>query len=438
MSKNEELSQRNVTALQEKYEPNQNIQELTSRIRWIHAFKVGASVLIASLTVLIPTWDVALQKTGTWAVITVCIVLLPTPGDTTNKIVNRFLGTSVGAFLAIGVGLLGRDFEGRAAPLGRVTVGVSSVFVAILGTWLSSKSDRYTYAYSLGTWTYCFLVLSTMTESAMLSVFRVAMIALGGTIGFIVSWLPPNHRSHEVAKAYLVDSILDVSVCVESLIQYYVAGDVLLPVEEIYLGKFDDVVHRCSKAIQLNRPNLEAAIKLAQWETPNTSCQGYNSCGRSIRYTLRSMLAADLIIRRNYKPLNPAVASDVRLSLALSEISRAISSELGKTLLFLKWEVPTRISIDDDPNALVHAIINLKTVLTMYMAEPCSNIIDKADHIAFAQLMYDAGLMALDIIPNFNTTDHSCSMHDRKSRIVASCLTQSPDCLQIKEKLSNL
>ena len=131
MSKKEEPSQRSVTALQENYEPNQNIQQLTSRILWIHAFKVGVSVLIASLTVLISAWDVALQKTGTWAVITVCIVLLPTPGDTTNKIVNRCLGTGVGALLAIGVGVLGRDLEGRAAPIGRVIVGVSSVFVAI-------------------------------------------------------------------------------------------------------------------------------------------------------------------------------------------------------------------------------------------------------------------------------------------------------------------
>lgn len=434
MSKKEEPSQRSVTALQENYEPNQNIQQLTSRILWIHAFKVGVSVLIASLTVLISAWDVALQKTGTWAVITVCIVLLPTPGDTTNKIVNRCLGTGVGALLAIGVGVLGRDLEGRAAPIGRVIVGASSVFVAIWGTWLYTKSERYTYAYSLGTWTYCFLVLSTMTESATLSLFRIAMIALGGAIGFIVSWLPPNHRSHEVAKAYLVDSILDMSTCVEALIQYYVSGVVLTPVEEIYLGKFDDVVHRCSKAIQLNRPKLEAAISSAQWETPSTSCQGYKSCGRSIRYTLRSMLAADLIIRRNYVPLNSAIASDVRLSLALSEIARAISSELGKTLMVLKWEVPTRISIDDDPNALVNAIINLRTVLKMYMAEECSNIIDKADHIAFAQLMYDAGLMALNIIPNLSSTDHSRSMDDRKSIELPSRLTQSSlNSPQIKE-----
>jgi Aluminium activated malate transporter len=407
--------------LLEEYKPNQNIQKLLTRVRLIHAFKVGIGVLLASMTVLVPKWDKALQSTGSWAVITVIIVVLQTPGETANKIFNRSVGTIVGAILAVGVGLFGQVLEKRASPLGAIFVGATNIAIGSWGAWLYTKGDSHTYAFLLGTMTYCFLVLGTLTTgNAAFVIFRIAMIALGGSIGFVVSWLPPNCRSHEVANMYLVDSILDMSVCVEALVHSYLSGDVLMPVEAIYLGEHDDVVHRCSKAIQINRTALETALSSAEWELPKTDIHGHKSCGRSIRYTLRSLLAADLIIRRNYDPLDPAIESEQRLSLAIQEIARAVCSELGQTLVFLHWKVPARIKIDEDPNALEHAMTNLKVVLKMYMEAECSNITDKADHIAFAQLMYDTGLMALDIIPNLNSTHHTKSSDNRKSSMVAS------------------
>jgi hypothetical protein len=418
-SKLEKTRSRRTRKMLEDYVPNQASDPLLINVRQLHAFKVGVGVLAASLTVLIPSWDTALKGTGPWAVITTIIVTLQTPGETANKVFHRFIGTVVGAMLAITVGLLGRELEQHVSPLGDIVVGASNAIVASWGAWLYTKGDSFTYAFFLGTITYCFLVLGTLAGDAVFAAFRVGMIGLGGAISFTVTWLPPHYHSYEVARSYLVDSMLDMSVCVEALIRHYLAGDVLTTVEDIYLGESDDVVHRCGYAIRHNRAAFEAAITSASWEKfGDMHTSGFHSCGRAVRCTLRSLLAADLIIRRTYKPMNPTIESEQRLKLALQEIARAISSELGQSLVLLKWEVPARINVNADPKlTLQDAMTTLKVALKMYMESKSSTVAEKINHIVFAKLMYDTGLMALEISPCLKPVELNQSNEDQNSMV---------------------
>ena len=210
-----------------------------------------------------------------------------------------------------------------------------------------------------------------------------------------------------------------MTVIVETLVEHYLAGNELPPLEDIYLGAHDDVLHRCSKAIQLNRGPFEVALSSAAWEFPKKATDGFKACGRSIRCTLRSLLAADLLIRQKIKPLNLAIDSEERMSLAIQSTALSISSELGKTLLLLQWEVPSRIKIDENPDALFHAIASLEDTIKTYIKDNCTNDGSKSRHIAFSQLICDTGWAALDIIHNLDYSNE----HDE------SKVLQKTECL---------
>jgi len=134
--------------------------------------------------------------------------------------------------------------------------------------------------------------------------------------------------------------------------------------------------------------------------------------------------------------MNPAIESEQRLKLALQEIAQAISSELWQSLVLLKWEVPARINVNADPKlTLQDAMKTLKAALKMYMEYKSSTVAQKVNHIVFAKLMYDTGLMALEISPclkpvalNQLNEDQNSMVEDQASdtKIMAACDLSPP------------
>ncbi|KAI2509579.1 malate transmembrane transporter [Fragilaria crotonensis] len=174
------------------FQPHQYTTKILQRQRVLHGFKVACAVLLASQFVLIDSLNAQLKGTGNWVVITVVIVTLQTPGDTLHKILNRTAGTLVAAVLALLVGMLGRLMSESIPPAGQVFIAITNFLGAFLGTWLSSQVGKWYYAFLLGTITYVFITLSVLQEGSSVAFFRVLMIIVGGIIGLLVAWLPPE------------------------------------------------------------------------------------------------------------------------------------------------------------------------------------------------------------------------------------------------------
>ena len=94
-----------------------------SQRRLIFAVKVGIATMLTTLLTLVD--DVyAFNELGAWATITVVITMQPTVGSTTNKGIQRCLGTVFAAAVAALVGVSARELL-PWPEAGKVVVGLA-------------------------------------------------------------------------------------------------------------------------------------------------------------------------------------------------------------------------------------------------------------------------------------------------------------------------
>ena len=386
------------------FQPHQYTAKVLQRQRIIHGFKVASAVLLASQFVLIDSLNALLEETGIWAVITVVIVTLPTPGDTLHKILNRTAGTLVAAVLALLVGMLGRVMSDSIPPAGQVFIAATNFLGAFLGTWLSSQVGTWYYAFLLGTITYVFITLSVLQEGSSVAILRVLMIILGGVIGISVAWLPPSVQASDVARAYLADALIDTAVCAELVVHNFLTGRVLIPIYRIHKGGQDDTFHKLSMKIIVSRTLLEDAIAASLFEGARKHGKHVQSSGLAVRLALRPIMSADVLLRQPFRALDQSNDDEARLASALTNVVESIRAEFGKKVLDLDFELPVGF-ITDSQLSLPAALSELTSALHHYVQNgaqwtAASNILDGfASHVSFSRLVYDSGRFVLQVTP---------------------------------------
>ena len=433
--------------------------------RRIHALKVGIGVLLALQFVLLQPLDTYFQHTGAWAVITVAVVVLQTPGETTNKMLNRTIGTIIAAIVAIFCGIIG-SHEILSYPFGHVFIATINFVVAIVGTYLSDRGGTWSYAYLLGMITFVFLSSSILVEDDIwIGIYRAIMIAIGGCIGLFVSWIPllptslgmKNITATDLAKAYLADALLDTSIAAQVVVDNFVGTgkqESLNPIHEIVDEEQDDEFHKFSKAIQVSRVPLEAALHASVFEgTSKSDVTSMRTSGLAIRLTLRCLLAADIILRQhllqnkkrqkddfsNGMRLDPSIKEEAQLGLALKGVVSAIrDTMLSHQMIDLNVTIRggEEGSDDDESNdydeeshprksnvTLSDSLRVLNSCLNEYihMRALSSTDIDGggdddddtrynkmqrfACHVGFARNIYDAGVHFQEVLPHLIATD---------------------------------
>ena len=404
--------------------PNKFSNDTTRRQRLYRSAKVGLAAVLASLTVLIPSLDKFFHGTGQWAVITVVLVILDTPGDTLQKTTNRFVGTILAAALALAIGTAAARLEhslvwGGAAEF---LVCCAVLVVTTIGTWVTSGGGDWAYGVLLGTATFPFMALDAMRDQLETAIFRAVMISIGGVIGLLLAWLPPTVPAGDAAKARLLDGLVDTGRCVEHVVECFVHGRRLNSIRSIYYaGQDDDPAHELYKAVVLSRSSLESAVEASRWEWKTKgmpSCK-YRECGLAVRLVLRAIQAADMLLRTRYRPLDVEQRPfDARLADSLRDLARAIRIELFEiardvdpTIVLDGTDVCEDIGseLKDNGIALSAAVDNLE----LAMMDKTRDDIGACDsgvapgHIAFGWLLMDAGKLALEVrrsLDGSNTT----------------------------------
>ncbi|CAB9526919.1 expressed unknown protein [Seminavis robusta] len=405
--------------------PNRYSSNLIARQQRIHAFKVGLGVLISLQFVLIEPVDTYFQQTGVWAVITTAIVILPTPGETNQKMINRTIGTVVAAALSILLGIACSELSNVLYPLGHILNAMVNFAVCVAGTYMADKGGTWSYAYLLGFITFVFLSASILVDDDVwVGVFRAVMIGIGGIIGLLVSWLPPTLSATALAKAYLADAILDTSLAAEAVMETFFKGRKLIPIHLITEPEDDDAFHILSVAVQVSRVPLEAALQASAFEgTRDSQVKSMRLSGLAVRLTLRSLLAADVLLRQDYQPLDPSVPAEAQLTLSLKEVVSSIHATMLShemvdfNALTVSVDKEQSCSVSDMP--LSEALIQLETSLAEYALVrtenrcngECQTMQSFACHVAFARNIHDAGSHFLQVLPHLLAGDIGSTSH---------------------------
>ena len=205
----------------------------SSSRRLIFAVKVGIATMLTTLLTLVD--DIyAFNELGAWATITVVITMQPTVGSTTNKGIQRCLGTVFAAAVAALVGVSARELL-PWPEAGKVVVGLAVCLVTVLLNWLSTRPEYAAWQYSLflSYLTFDFLVLRAYRETPAASLSRVLMIVAGVALALVVMWTPPQLLAYEQAADHLEAQLRDCADAVRAVTHTFASGRTLRRLDSI-------------------------------------------------------------------------------------------------------------------------------------------------------------------------------------------------------------
>ena len=379
------------------------------RIRRIQTAKAMIGGIVASLTVLIPKLDELLDGTGNWAVITVLIVLLDTPGATVSKATNRVLGTVVAALVAAAVGTGGERLERVASPSGSILIGATLAVVVGLTTWLQTEPawKDWSYALLLSGVTYSFLVLETLNGEISTAAFRAGVIAGAALGGVILSLIPPHILAADMARSVLADALTDSASTIREVIDAFLCDKELHPRETIYANmEKDDVLRQAKLSVLQSREILKAAEGAAAWEAcwaSKSRIRGLARCGRSARAVVYTAAGLDELLRHSARapPLRADVAAEAQLAEALAQAAQALTQEHAsavRALGFTAHSPAAPITLTSASAALQvatdHLIRSRTTNSSAMLQEDARRF---ALHVTFARLLHQAISGSIDI-----------------------------------------
>ncbi|KAH8974606.1 hypothetical protein BDL97_01G110300 [Sphagnum fallax] len=274
--------------------------------------KAGLAALIAGLLCFAPGFLRPLNKNGVWAVITVDIVLETNVGLTFSKGVNRTLGTSLAAALALAVDIIGNllgayenhfllfcTFLGGAIP---------TVF-----KFRQPFKDRWNYAVVMSMITFHLLILtqSDPNSKMRLPVIRFATIAIGFVIATVVNVvLLPNFAGNNVNNL-LATNFERAGNVVEKCVQVYCKGTVLDDFPDILRHAANDDLHASFHEILSTDSELEKLLTAAKFEPPHGKFffrypwHIYEEVSENLRFAFYDVVALDACLRAEIQaPLN--------------------------------------------------------------------------------------------------------------------------------------
>ncbi|CAK9215831.1 unnamed protein product [Sphagnum troendelagicum] len=274
--------------------------------------KAGLAALVAGLLCFAPGFLRPLNKNGVWAVITVDIVLEMNVGLTFSKGLNRTMGTSLAAALALVVDFIG-SFLGKNENYFLLICTFLGGALPTIFKFRRPFKDRWNYAVVMSMITFHLLILNQSDRHSKfrLPMIRIATIAIGFLIAtFINVLLLPNFAGNNVNNL-LATNFERAGNVVERCVGEYCKGTVLDELPEVLTDVATDDLHSCFHEIVAADSELEKLLNAAKFEPPHGKFffrypwHIYDDVSENLRYAFYDVVALDACLRAEIQaPLN--------------------------------------------------------------------------------------------------------------------------------------
>ncbi|GLT78158.1 hypothetical protein SLA2020_497040 [Shorea laevis] len=350
------------------------------------SFKVGLSVLLASLLMLLRApYEVFGTTNIVWSILTVTIVFEYTVGATFNRGFNRAIGTVLAGILAITVGQLVLHVGQAAEP---VVIGISIFLIGALTSFMKLWPSFVPYEYGLRVilLTFCLIIVSgyRMGNPTRTAMERLYSIAIGGFIAVFVNVLVfPIWAGDQLYKE-LVNNFNAVADSLEECVKKYLEDDGLNHPQfsKTVIDEFpDEPAYMKCRATLNSSERLENLAKAAKWEPPHGRFRHFfypwSGCikvGAVLRYCAYEVMALHGVLHSEIQaPRNLRITLQTEILDATSHAAELVRS-LGKDISNMKRSLNTSLleRVHSSTERLQHAIDMHSYQLTTY-SDPLNN-----------------------------------------------------------------
>ncbi|CAJ1927570.1 unnamed protein product [Sphenostylis stenocarpa] len=197
--------------------------------REIFALKVGVTVLLMSLLILLEAPYQVFGSNILWAILTAILVFEDTVGATFNRGFNRAVGTLVAGILAILVAETALSCGHVAEP---IIIGLSMFMIAVITSYMKMWPAlvQYEYGFRVALLTYCLIIVSDyrIGNPIRTMIDRLYSIAIGGMMSVLVNVsIFPMWAGDQLHKE-LVNDFYSVSDSLEGFSFHYYRSKNLL------------------------------------------------------------------------------------------------------------------------------------------------------------------------------------------------------------------
>ncbi|WVY97649.1 hypothetical protein V8G54_029800 [Vigna mungo] len=233
--------------------------------KFIHCLKVGVALSLVSLFYYWkPLYD-GVGGNAMWAVMTVVVVFEYTAGATISKTVNRMCGTSLAAFLGIGVHWVASRAGEQFEP---IIIGISLFLLASAATFsrfIPTIKARFDYGAMIFILTFCLVSISGYRVDELLNMaqYRMFTILIGSILCIIVSVIiRPIWAGFELFV--IVTGNLDkLANSLQCCVAQYFDGSEASDEESDKVSEKELLGYKC---VLSSKATEEAMANLARWE----------------------------------------------------------------------------------------------------------------------------------------------------------------------------
>ncbi|KAF5478160.1 hypothetical protein F2P56_004744 [Juglans regia] len=241
--------------------------------RVLFSLKVGLSVLLVSLLILLQAPYEAFGTNIIWSILTVAIMFEYTVGATFNRGFNRALGSLLAGILAIAVAQL-------ALCTGRVTepfiIGTSIFLIGTVTSFMKLWPSLvpYEYGFRVILFTFCLIIVSgyRMGNPIRTAMDRLYSIAIGAFVAVLVNVLVFPIWAGEQLHKELVNSFNAVADSLQECVKKYLEDEGLEHPEfsKTVMDEFsDEPAYKKCRSILNSSSKLESLASSAKWEPPH-------------------------------------------------------------------------------------------------------------------------------------------------------------------------
>ncbi|XP_058100321.1 aluminum-activated malate transporter 9-like [Magnolia sinica] len=243
------------------------------RNRVIFSMKVGLSVVLVSLLILIRAPYHIFGTNIIWSILTVAIMFEYTVGATFNRGFNRALGSVFAGIIAIAV-IQVIMYTGRVAE--PIIIGFSIFMIGALTSFLKQWPSLvpYEYGFRVTLFTFCLIIISgyRIGNPLRTAIERLYSIAIGGIVAVLVNVLVFPIWAGEQLHSELVKSFDSVADSLEECVRKYLKDDGSDQPEfsKTVDDDFSDepAFHQCRSTLN-SSAKLESLASSAKWEPPH-------------------------------------------------------------------------------------------------------------------------------------------------------------------------
>ncbi|KAI5078644.1 hypothetical protein GOP47_0006315 [Adiantum capillus-veneris] len=242
-----------------------------------HASKVGLTLALVSLSVLLQDVFDKLGPNSVWAILTVVIIFEYTVGATLSKGLNRGLGTILATSLGLFVDYMANYIGASLEPF---FVGFSVFVVGMMTTYIRfvpSMKAKYDYGVVVFLLTFCLVVISGYKVSDNIDVVfdRIVTVMVGVTICLLVSIFIFPIWAGDDLQDLVTKNFEGLADSLEECLKEYFGGvrkSCSVPSKICKDQPFDDKIYKGYRGVLISKQTEESLAIFASWEPRRGRC----------------------------------------------------------------------------------------------------------------------------------------------------------------------